>query len=131
MCVRDCILPHGGGADGQAPVFVKRGTEVDMVFRALQRDVDVWGEDATTFCPERWEDPGLRPSWEYMPFSRGGRACPAQQMALFECGYILVRFLQEFERMENKDLQYSFVEQHRVTMQSRNGVKVALIPAVS
>lgn len=50
-------------------------------------------------------------------------------MALLECGYVVVQFLQEFEQMENRDPQVEFVEEHRVTMQSRNGVKVALISA--
>ena len=62
-----------------------------------------------------------------MPFSRGARACPAQQMALLECGYVVVRFLQESEQMENRDPQVETLEEHRATIQSRNGVKVALI----
>ena len=64
-----------------------------------------------------------------MPFSRGAIACPAQQMALLECGYVVVRFLQEFEQMDYRDPQVEFLEEHRVTMQSRNGVKVAIISA--
>ena len=129
MCVKNCILPNGGSIKGQTPIIVKRGTEVNMVFRAMQRDPDLWGLDAAEFRPERWEERELKSTWEYMPFSRGARACPAQQMALLECGYVLIRFLQEFERMENRDPQVEFVEEHRVTMQSRNGVKVALISA--
>lgn len=129
MCVKDCILPNGGSTNGEAPIIVKRGTEVNMGFRAMQRDPDLWGQDAAEFRPERWEERELRSTWEYMPFSRGARACPAQRMALLECGYVVVRFLQESEQMENRDSQVEFVEEHRVTMQSRNGVKVALISA--
>ncbi len=53
MCVRDCILPNDGSTNGQAPIIVKRGTEVNMIFRAMQRDPDLWSQDAAEFQPER------------------------------------------------------------------------------
>ena len=53
MCVRDCILPNDGSTNGRAPIIVKRGTEVNMIFRAMQRDPDLWSQDAAEFQPER------------------------------------------------------------------------------
>jgi cytochrome P450 len=82
MCVKDCILPSGGPIDGQAPIIVRKGTEVNIVFRAMQRNPDLWGVVAAHFRPERWVASGSQSTWQYMPFSRGARACPAQQMAL-------------------------------------------------
>ena len=129
MCIQDCVLPYGGGPGGKAPILVEKGTEVNMVFRASQRDKEFWGEDADDFRPERWDDPKLRPMWEYIPFSGGGRVCPAQQMVLIESGYIIIKFMEAFRHMENRDPEPLFVEEHKTSMQSRNGVKVAFSSA--
>ena len=98
-----------------------------MDFGEMQRDEDLWSADASTFRPERWET--LKPKWNYLPFLGGPRICPAQQMVLTQLGYLLVRFVQEFRRMDNKDEEIRFVEEHRMTKQSRNGVKVAFTEA--
>ncbi|TGO43945.1 hypothetical protein BCON_0695g00020 [Botryotinia convoluta] len=54
-CVKGCVLPSGGGPDGQSPILVLPGTEIRIVFHALHKDRDIWGEDAMEFRPERWE----------------------------------------------------------------------------
>ncbi|KUJ07753.1 cytochrome P450 alkane hydroxylase-like protein [Mollisia scopiformis] len=129
LATEDCILPHGGGADGSQPIFVQKGTEVMFVFRSMHYDEDLWGEDADDFRPERWERSDSIPQHGYVPFSAGGRVCPAQQMVLTECAYILVRLVREFEKIENRDPEESFIEQHKLQMESRNGVKVAFTVA--
>ena len=45
-------------------------------------------------------------------------------MALTECAYILVRFLQEFSTIENKSDRFEFVESIKLSLESGNGVKV-------
>ena len=122
-CLSDCVLPRGGGFNGDSPIFVRKGTQIDMDFGLMQKDEDLWGPDADSFRPERWEN--LKPMWTYIPFLGGPRICPAQQMILTQYGYLLVRFVQEFECIENRDEEIKFVEEHRMTKQSRNGVKVA------
>ncbi|CCD48984.1 hypothetical protein ACHAPF_000710 [Botrytis cinerea] len=121
-CVQDCVLPRGGGPDGKSPILVRPGTEIRVVFHALHKDRDIWGEDAMEFRPERWEN--LRTTWEYIPFLGGGRICPAQQMALTEISYLVVRFMQEFKSMENRDPEKKFVAGMKLSMESKNGVKV-------
>ena len=123
ICLKDCILPTGGGLDGKAPIFVSRGTQVSVNFGATQRDKDIWGEDANEFRPERWEH--MKLGWHYTPFSGGPRICPGQQLALTESAYVLARLLQTFESIENKDPEFAYIEQSRLTVESRNGVKVA------
>ncbi|KAF7942364.1 hypothetical protein EAE99_000414 [Botrytis elliptica] len=51
--VEDCVLPRGGGPDGKSPILVRPGTEIRIVFHALHKDRDIWGEDAMEFRPER------------------------------------------------------------------------------
>ncbi|KAH8156021.1 hypothetical protein CIB48_g12226 [Xylaria polymorpha] len=78
--VRDTVLPRGGGPDGKAPVFVRKGTNVRYLPWVMHRRKDIFGEDADEFRPERWE--GLRVTHEYLPFNAGPRICIGQQFAL-------------------------------------------------
>lgn len=64
----------------------------------MHRRRDLWGADADKFRPERWE--GRRPGWEYLPFNGGPRICIGQQFALTEAGFVIVRLLQRFDRIE-------------------------------
>ena len=90
----------------------------------MHLDPAIWGPDAGTFRPERWE--GLKPLWDYIPFLGGKRMCPAQQMVVTETAYVIVRMLQEFSEMENRDSVQEYVEAFIFTMESKNGVKVSL-----
>lgn len=97
--VRDTTLPHGGGPDGLAPIFVPKGTEVNYSVHAMQRRKDLWGSDADEFKPERWV--GRKPGWEFLPFNGGPRICLGQQSALTTAGYVTVRLLQRFEELND------------------------------
>ncbi|PKX99701.1 putative cytochrome P450 family protein [Aspergillus campestris IBT 28561] len=90
--VRDTTLPRGGGPDGSRPVYIRAGQQVLYSVFAMHRRVDLWGEDANEFRPERWE---------YLPFNGGPRICIGQQFALTEAGYVLVRLLQRFGAVED------------------------------
>ncbi|RFU35090.1 hypothetical protein B7463_g1226, partial [Scytalidium lignicola] len=122
-------IPHGGGPDGLSPVFIPKGGIVAYSVYAMHRRKDIFGSDAEEFKPERWEatDPPLRPGWGYLPFNGGPRICVGQQFALTEASYTIVRLLQEFGGIENRD-ETQWVEQLALTLSSGNGVKVALTP---
>ncbi len=55
--------------------------------------------------------------------------CPAQQMVLTQTAYVVVRILQEFQELENRDPETEYVEAFTFTMESKNGVQVGLVPA--
>ena len=115
----DTVLPLGGGEDGKSPLFVPRGKIVQYSVNALHRRNDLYGDDADEFKPERWEM--IRPGWvhkihsnlcqsvdidsmqEYLPFNGGPRICIGQQFALTEASYTIVRLMQEFKGIENRD----------------------------
>lgn len=90
----------------------------------MHHDPSIWGDNSEFFVPERWE--GLKLGWEYIPFLGGGRVCPAKEMVLMQCAYVLVRMVQEFETLENRDEELRFVEDMRNVKQSRNGVLVGM-----
>lgn len=73
VAVRDTTIPRGGGADGQSPLLVPRGTAMFYNVYAMHRSEAVFGPGADEFIPERWRD--LRPGWGYLPFNGGARAC--------------------------------------------------------
>ena len=127
VALQDAVLPTGGGASGSAPIFVQKGDAVTTSFYALHRRKDIFGNDADTFRPERWD--GLRPPhWAYLPFSGGPRMCPGQQLALTEIAYTVVRMLREFQAVENRDPVWEFIEEWKLTTETANGTKVAMIP---
>ncbi|RAL03376.1 cytochrome P450 [Aspergillus ibericus CBS 121593] len=104
----DTTIPVGGGPDGEAPVFVPKGTEVYYSVHVMHRSKELWGDDADVFRPERWL--GKKYGWDYLPSNGGPRICLDQQFALTEAGYVVVRLLQRFDKVtaaqENKKTGY-------------------------
>ncbi|KAJ6036770.1 n-alkane-inducible cytochrome P450 [Penicillium herquei] len=125
MANKNTTLPTGGGACGTLPVFVPKGQEVMYSAYNAHRLPEVYGEDASEFRPERWEN--LKPGWAYIPFNGGPRICIGQQFALTEASYTIVRILQEFESLESRDSE-PFKELIGLTLSMKNGAKVALTP---
>ena len=84
----DTVLPLGGGEDGKAPIFVKKGQVASWSVYAMHRRRDFYGEDAEEFKPERWIDSeerkGLRVGWEYLPFHGGPRICIGRMYSSFQ-----------------------------------------------
>jgi cytochrome P450 len=126
LAIRDTVLPLGGGPSGQAPLFVPKGTMVGYSPYTMHRRKDLYGPDADEYKPERWEN--LRPGWEYLPFNGGPRICLGQQYALTEAGYVTVRLVQEFAKMESRDAG-PWEEGLTLTCCSLNGTRVGLTPA--
>jgi cytochrome P450 len=108
---RNTTLPRGGGPDGTSPIYIRAGEDVGYNVHIMHRRKDIWGDDADQFRPERWI--GRRPGWEYLPFNGGPRICLGQQFALTEAGYVVVRMLQRFDKVENMDP--SKVVKHKYT----------------
>lgn len=126
--LQPCVLPHGGGPSGEESIYVPKGADIWVYWHAIHLDPAVWGPDAHEFRPERWLEGDAktpqRRGWEYLPFMGGPRICPAQNMMATQYAYIVARFAQEFRVLESADEVEEFEEEYRMTMQSRNGVKV-------
>ena len=108
---------------------------------SLHRRKEVYGEDALEFNPDRWR--GLKLSaWDYLPFNGGPRICLGQQYALIEASFTLIRILQRFQDIKGYSPETgaevpgwgedktsdSFSEGAGLTMSSKNGVHVSLVP---
>jgi cytochrome P450 len=147
VCIRDTTLPRGAGPDRMQPVFVPKGQRILIAHHAMQHREDIWGADVEEFKPERWER--CRVGFEFMPFGAGARKCigrkflfptlagraltdllALEQFALTETAYVVVRFLQRFDKIESTDKPgpplYHIVFSNR----SGTGVQVRLHEAV-
>ncbi|KIX00684.1 uncharacterized protein Z518_09749 [Rhinocladiella mackenziei CBS 650.93] len=111
--VRDTTLPRGGGPDGTAPLYVRKGQEVNYVVHIMHHREDIWGADADEFNPDRWV--GRKAGWEFLPFNGGPRICLGQQFALTEAGYVIVRMLQKFDIIETFETDPVARHQYSVT----------------
>lgn len=80
-CVRDTVLPEGGGLDGKSPVVVAKGSIVAFSSYVMQRRPDIWGADAHAWRPERWI--GRKMDWSYIPFNGGPRVCIGREFLFF------------------------------------------------
>ncbi|APA15520.1 hypothetical protein sscle_15g102900 [Sclerotinia sclerotiorum 1980 UF-70] len=125
---RDTVLPVGGGPDRTSPIFIPKGSAVAWSTYSMHRRTDIFGPDAEEFRPERWApEEGLRPGWGYLPFNGGPRICVGQQFALAEASYTIIRLLQEFDRILDRD-GTEWKEQFALTACSAKGVQVGMIP---
>ena len=131
IALRDTVLPVGGGPDARSPLFMPKGKVIEMDLYSLQRDPRIWGSDAGEFRPQRWRAgrPLWEARWQYEPFLGGMRMCPAQNQVLTQLSYLLVRMAQGYGAMEKKDPHLGYVEEIKMTVESRNGIKIALTPA--
>lgn len=110
---KDTTLPRGGGPDGNSPIYVKKGQEVNYIVHVMHHRADLWGQDVEEFKPERWV--GRRPGWEFLPFNGGPRICLGQQFALTEAGYVIVRMLQKFDGIQTNESDPIVRHQYSVT----------------
>lgn len=131
--LRDTTLPVGGGPDGTAPIYIKKGMQTDYSVYVMHRRKDLWGEDADEFRPERFD--GRKSGWEFLPFNGGPRICLGQQFALTEAGFVIVRMVQRFEKIEGVGNTWDPVEKgghgfvrHAVSLTAcpADGVKVRM-----
>ncbi|KAH7313654.1 putative cytochrome P450 [Stachybotrys elegans] len=123
MC--DTTLPTGGGPQGKDPVFLPKGTQVLMPIYAVMHRQDLWETDPDRFDPERWGRE--RPGWQFTPFAAGPRKCLGQQFAKALAAYVLARFCQLFDKIENMEEGDGELKlHHAIENRSGMGVQVRL-----
>ncbi|KAG8883717.1 hypothetical protein FRB97_006028 [Tulasnella sp. 331] len=85
--------------------FIPAKTACAFSTLGLHRSPKLWGPDALKYDPERWLDERnqkyfLANPFIFIPFLAGPRICLGQQFAYNEISFFLIRFLQQFERIE-------------------------------
>ena len=134
LALRDTTLPRGGGPNGDQPVGILKNTPIGYSALTMQRREDMYPTPSATFAPvpefspERWEHWTPKP-WQYIPFNGGPRICIGQQFALTEMGYTIVRLLQQFDRVENRDPGMEMPKRCDIVLQPALPLNIALWPA--
>lgn len=91
------VIPTGGGPDGTEPLMVRKGEAVGYSVHAVHRLKRLYGENADSFNPERWDPDVKNPvdlrniGWGYLPFNGGPRLCLGRKLFLFlflNCFYL-------------------------------------------
>ncbi|OAQ66104.1 cytochrome P450 [Pochonia chlamydosporia 170] len=95
----DRIVPPGGATI--AGQFIPGGTVVGCQIDAVHLDEDVFGNDASTFRPERWletsEEHRRQMDRAFLAFSAGKRTCTGVHIAWLEMKKTLPLLLMNFE----------------------------------
>ncbi|CAD6194371.1 unnamed protein product [Caenorhabditis auriculariae] len=63
---------------------------------SIHHDVDIWGDDALQFRPQRFNDLSGSQKRAFMPFGIGPKQCVGMRFALLEAKITMCRFLTEF-----------------------------------
>uniref|UniRef100_A0A0D9VMW3 Cytochrome P450 n=1 Tax=Leersia perrieri TaxID=77586 RepID=A0A0D9VMW3_9ORYZ len=82
-------------------VIIPKGTNMWIDVVAMHRDVELWGEDADLFRPERFMKEavqgGCRHRMGFVPFGFGGRICVGRNLTAMELRVVLAMVLRRFE----------------------------------
>ncbi|OCH89441.1 cytochrome P450 [Obba rivulosa] len=92
-------------------IFVPEDTRVVLSIVGYNRDVDVWGEDAHVFNPQRWMNDQVKDGHSIgvysnlLTFSGGVRGCIGWRFAIHEMQAFLVELISGFEFSLTDDIQ--------------------------
>ncbi|WVR05800.1 hypothetical protein IAU60_002825 [Kwoniella sp. DSM 27419] len=96
--LRPSLLPTSTGE----LLYMPGNTSIILATVLMQRDKQVWGENAEVFDPSRWLDGGLgkREREGFMSWHYGPRMCLGQPFALTIAHTFLVLFCRHLDKME-------------------------------
>ncbi|MFJ5259767.1 cytochrome P450 [Streptomyces sp. NPDC088387] len=91
---------------------MRRGAWTLVLTSMLQRDPEVWGADAESFDPDRFEAKAVRgrAAHSFKPFGTGARACIGRQFALHEATLVLGLLLRRYELLPDPAYQLRVTE---------------------
>lgn len=111
--------------------FVPKDTKIIIAPWAVNHNVDLWGDDAATFNPDRWMAPGQAnaggavSNYAFLTFLHGPRSCIGMKFAVAEFACLLAAFVGtwEFEMVEpDEEIEIK----GGITARPRNGIRVFL-----
>ncbi|XP_062102602.1 cytochrome P450 81Q32-like [Humulus lupulus] len=115
------LVPHYSSEDCTIKGFdIPRGTILLVNAWAIHRDPKIWGDNAESFKPERFDlaggDEGAGLFNKLMPFGLGRRACPGSGLAQRVIGLTLGCLIQCFE--------WEMISEEKINMSEVRGVTI-------
>ncbi|CAJ0576411.1 unnamed protein product, partial [Mesorhabditis spiculigera] len=97
----DCVTKEGLRLHPLATVAVSRIAENNCELAGIKIDkgtiIQIWGDDAEEFVPERWMNATAEQKMAYLPFGSGPRMCVGNRLAYNEEKMALVQLLRKYE----------------------------------
>ncbi|KAI9217216.1 cytochrome P450, partial [Blastocladiella britannica] len=90
---RDMTLPLSDGRSLQMP----KDAMMFIPIQAIHRSTAIYGDDANTFRPERWEKLRTLHPYQFFPFNSGPRSCIGRQFALMETRLLVASLVRAFQ----------------------------------
>lgn len=89
-------IPPGPGITLAGHHF-PQGTVLSVPAYTIHHSTEIWGPDANTFRPERWEVITEKQKAAFIPFSYGPRACVGRNVAEMELALIVSTVFRRYE----------------------------------
>ena len=84
--------------------FVPKGTRVVISLMVMNQSLELWGEDADEFNPDRWEKPAEN-HYAFLSFLSGPRSCIGASFAKAEIKFMLMAMIGSFEFEEAEEFK--------------------------
>ncbi|KAG9128432.1 hypothetical protein FRC07_012540 [Ceratobasidium sp. 392] len=121
----------------QTHIILQKGDSIIIPIVSMNRNEDIWGEDAREFRPERWDNlpesakdmPGV---WGHlMTFLVGNRSCIGYRFAIIEMKALLYSLIRAIDFSINPDIEIegkaTIVIRPRVVSEPEKGNQMPLI----
>jgi cytochrome P450 len=126
------VAAEGKSSAAAGAVVVPRGTNMWVDVVAMHHDVELWGDDAHEFRPERFgRDPvqgGCRHRMGFLPFGFGGRICVGRNLTAMEYRVVLAMLLRRFR--VSVAPEYRHAPKIMLSLRPSNGIQLHLTPLV-
>ncbi|KAK1753620.1 cytochrome P450 [Echria macrotheca] len=80
-----------------ANTLIPRGTTLTLMPSAVQLNPLIWGPDAETFNPDRWDVPSDRDVHAFAAFSQGPRQCIGRVFSMLEFKILIIEMAARFQ----------------------------------
>jgi benzoate 4-monooxygenase len=90
------VVPPGPGITLHGHHF-PQGTVLSVPAYTIHHSKEIWGQDADTFKPERWENATQKQKDAFIPFSYGPRSCVGRNVAEMELALIVSTVFRRYD----------------------------------